>query len=125
MEEKGGKPLRVRLDFELKESVNRGKEAAGRLSEKDRAIHLRSVAEENGLTIKGTTIHLPDIQIEYETRDGNVERENLELLSRNYREDGIRGKAAAGFKLYARTRDTSRIRRAPPDTGLVREVPSV
>jgi hypothetical protein len=123
--EKGGKPLQVRLDFELKESINRGKEAAGRLSDEERAILVRAVAEENGLTIKGTTIHLPDIQVEYETREGKVERENLELLSQNYREDGIRGKAAAGFKIYARSGETNRIRRALQDTGLVREVLSV
>jgi hypothetical protein len=125
IQEKGGKPLRVRLDFELKESINRAKEAARHLSEKDRAMRLRAVAEENGLTITGTRIQLPDIQVEYETRDGNVERENLELLSQNYREDGIRGKAAAGFKIYARSGETDRIRRALADTGLVREVLSV
>jgi hypothetical protein len=71
------------------------------------------------------TIHLPDIQVEYETRDGEVERQNLELLSRNYREEGIRGKAAAGFKIYARSGDSNRIRRALHDTGVVREVLSV
>lgn len=123
--EKGGKPTRVRLDFELKESINRAKEAAGRLPEGERRRLILAVAEEHGLTIDGTTIHLPDIQVEYETLEGRVERENLELLSRNYREDGIRGKAAAGFKIYARNGDISRIRRALHDTGIVREVLSV
>ncbi len=125
IQEKGGKPLRVRLDFEIKESINREKEAAGHLPEEMRRRWLRAVAEEHGLTIDGTTIHLPDIQVEYETPEGRIERENLELLSRNYREEGIRGKAAAGFKIYARTQDTNRIRRALRDTGLVREVLSV
>ena len=125
IQEKGGKPVRVRLDFEIKESINREKEAAGHLPEEMRRRWLRAVAEEHGLTIDGTTIHLPDIQVEYEAPDGRVERENLELLSRNYREEGIRGKAAAGFKIYARTQDTNRIRRALHDTGLVREVLSV
>jgi len=125
IQEKGGKPLRVRLDFEIKESVNREKEAAGHLPEGMRRRWLRAVAEQHGLTIDDTTIHLPDIQVEYETLDGKVERENLELFSRNYREEGIRGKAAAGFKIYARTQDTNRIRRALHDTGLVREVLSV
>ncbi len=125
IQEKGGKPLRVRLDFEIKESINREKEAAEHLPEEMRRRRLRAVAEEHGLTMDGTTIHLPDIQVEYETPDGRVERENLELLSRNYREDGIRGKAAAGFKMYARTGDANRIRRALQDTGLVREVLSV
>jgi DNA-binding PadR family transcriptional regulator len=125
IQEKDGKPLRVRLDFELKEPVNRAKEAARRLSEEERTMLLKAVAEQHGLVIKGTAIHLPDIQVEYATREGKVERENLELLSRNYREDGIRGKAAAGFKIYARTGDMNRIRRAMQDTGLVREILSV
>src|SRR5467141_4598526 len=123
--EKGGKPTRVWLDFELKESINRAKEAARRMSEDKRRRLLTTVAEEHGLSIDDTTIHLPDIQVEYETRDGGVETQNLELLSRNYREDGIRGKAAAGFKIYARTGDSNRIRRALRDTGVIREVLSV
>ena len=123
--EKGGKPTRVRLDFELKESINRAKEAAGRMSEDERRRLLATVAQEQGLTLNDGTIHLPDIQVEYETREGGVERQNLELLSRNYREEGIRGKAAAGFKIYARTGDANRIRRALHDTGMVREVLSV
>src|ERR1700682_1062643 len=123
--EEGGKPTRVRLDFELKESINRAKEAAGHLSGDDRRRLLTAVAEETGLQIDDTTIHLPDIQVEYETRDGGVERQNLELLSRSYREDGIRSKAAAGFKIYARTGDTNRIRRALHNTGVIREVVAV
>jgi hypothetical protein len=125
IQEKGGKPLRVRLDFELKESINRAKVAAERLTREERAIRLEAIAEANGLTISGRTIHLPDIQVEYETIDGGVERENLELLSQNYREDGIRGKAEAGFKMYARNSESNRVRRALQDTGLVQEVLSV
>jgi hypothetical protein len=123
--EKGGKPTRVRLDFELKESINRAKEAAGHMSEDERRRLLATVAHEQGLTLDDGTIHLPDIQVEYETREGGIERQNLELLSRNYREQGIRGKAAAGFKIYARSGDSNRIRRALHDTGMVREVLSV
>ncbi len=123
--ERGGKPTRVRLDFELKESINRAKEAAGRMSEDERRRLLATVAQEQGLTLDDGTIHLPDIQVEYETREGGIERQNLELLSRNHREEGIRGKAAAGFKIYARSGDSNRIRRALHDTGLVREVLSV
>jgi hypothetical protein len=115
----------VRLDFELKESINRAKEAAGRLPEDERGRFLARAAEEQGLTIHGATIRLPDIQVEFEMPGGGIERQNLELLSRNYREGGIRGKAAAGFKIYARSGDTNRVRRALQDTGIVREVLSV
>jgi DNA-binding PadR family transcriptional regulator len=125
IQEKGAKPLRVRLDFELLELINRVIKASERLSHEERAIRLRAIAEENGLTLKGATIHLPDIQVEYETRDGNVERENLELISKNYGVDGIRGKAGAGFKMYARSGETNRVRRALADTGLVQEVLSL
>src|SRR6202049_1741624 len=83
--EQGGEPTRVRLDFELKESINRAKEAAGHMSEDERRRLLATVAQEQGLTLDDGTIHLPDIQVEYETRDGEVERQNLALLSRNYR----------------------------------------
>jgi hypothetical protein len=123
--QKGGKPLRVRLDFELKQEINRAKEAARKLSGEERATLLRAVAEENGLRVEGSSIHLPDIQLEYETRDGRIERENLELLSQNYREEGMRTKASAGFKIYARAGEATRIRRALNDSGLVREVLSV
>jgi hypothetical protein len=123
--EKGGKLTRVRLDFELKESINRAKEAAGHLSGEERKRLLTAVAEEHGLSIDDMAIHLPDIQVEYETREGGVERQNLELLSRNYREEGIRGKAAAGFKIYARSGDANRVRRALRDTGVIREVLSL
>jgi len=123
--QKGGRPTLVRLDFELKESINRAKEAVGHMSEHERRRLLATVAQEQGLTLDDGTIHLPDIQVEYETREGGIERQNLELLSRNYREEGIRGKAAAGFKIYARSGDSNRIRRALHDTGMVREVLSV
>jgi len=86
---------------------------------------LATVAEKQGLRIDGGTIHLPDVQIEYETRERAIEKQNLELLSRNYREADIRGKAAAGFKIYARSADANRVRRALHDTGMVREVLSV
>jgi len=122
---KGGKNIRVRLDFELKESINRAKEAGRHLPRDMRERYLAAVAEEHGLTVEGTSIHLPDVQVEYQTLDGRLERENLELVSRNYREQGIRGKAAAGFTLYARAGDTARIRRALSDTGVMREVFSV
>lgn len=125
IEEKGGTPLRVRLDFELKESINRAREAAGHLPEDRRNSWLEAMADEHGLTSDGKAIHLPDVQLEYQTQDGHIERENLELVSRNYREAGIRGKAAAGFTMYARSGDTGRVRRALRDTGLIREVLSL
>lgn len=56
---------------------------------------LAAVAQEQGLMVDGWTIRLPDIQVECQTRDGQLVRDNLELLSRNCRGAGIQGKAAA------------------------------
>ena len=121
----GGKPRKVRLDFELKAAVNRAKEAASRLPEEQRAKSLKAVAEQYGLTIKGTTIQVPDIQVEYETAEGDIARTNLELVSENYRGEAIRGKAESGFKVYARGGDSNRVRRALQDSGIVQEVLSI
>jgi hypothetical protein len=122
---KGGKPLRVRLDCELKEFINWAKQAARQLPGEIGKRWLEAVASEHGLTSKGKTIHLPDIQLEYQSADGRIERENLELVSCNYREQGIRAKAASGFTMYARTGDTSRVRRALRDSGALREVHAI
>jgi DNA-binding PadR family transcriptional regulator len=122
VENKGGKPLRIRLDFELQEFINRAKQAAKQLPDEIRKRWLEAVASEHGLTTKGGTIHLPDMQLEYQSSNGRIERENLELVSHNYREQGIRAKAASGFTMYARTGDTSRVRRALRDTGVLREI---
>jgi hypothetical protein len=122
IQEKGGRPLRIRLDSELKESINRAKEAAKAFPYEERRTLLGAALRRNGLTIRGTTIHLPDIQVEYETREGNIERENLELLSQHYGKEGIRSKAGAGFSMYARAAEAHRVRRALGDSGLVVEV---
>jgi hypothetical protein len=122
IQEQGGRPLRIRLDFELKESINRAREATKGFPDEERRILLAAAVRENGLTIEGTTIQLPDIQVEYETREGNIERENLELLSQHYGKEGIRGKAGAGFRMYARAAEAGRMRRALGDAAPVVEV---
>ena len=100
----------MRLDFELKGAVNRDREAAGKLPEAQRRAWLKAVAEQHGLSIKGGTIQLPDIQIEYETAEGTLAHANIELVSENYRGDAIRSKAGAGFKVYARVGDSNRVK---------------
>lgn len=125
IERQGGKPIKVRLDFELKGAVGRDREAAGKLPEAQRQAWLKAVSEQHGLSIKGGTIQLPDIQIEYETAEGTLAHANIELVSENYRGDAIRSKAGAGFKVYARVGDANRVKRALQDTGAVEEILSI
>jgi DNA-binding PadR family transcriptional regulator len=123
--ENGGKPLKVRLDFELKGIVQHEKQTTKGLSEQERRDRLEALAKDHGLTISGTTVHVPDIQMEYETREHELERANLELVSENYRSEGIRSKAQSGFALYARGGDTARVRRALQDTHTVERILSI
>jgi hypothetical protein len=125
IQRQGGKLTKVRLDFELKGAVNRDRAAAGRLPEAQKQAWLKAAAEQHGLTIKGGTIQLPDIQIEYETTDGTLAHANIELVSENYRGDAIRSKAGAGFKVYARAGDSNRVKRALQDSGAVEEILSI
>jgi hypothetical protein len=122
IQDMGGRPLRIRLDFELKESINRAREAAKVFPFEERTALLSAAVQRNGLTIQGATVRFPDIQVEYETREGNIERENLELLSQYYGKEGIRGKAGAGFRMYARAPQAHQVRRVLGDTALAVEV---
>jgi DNA-binding PadR family transcriptional regulator len=123
--ERGGKPVRVRLDFELKAAIQRERNALKNRPEIERREHLEAFAKEHGLTITETVIRVPDVQVEYETRDGELERTNLELISENYRSEGIRSKAESGFTIYARSGDTTRVRRALHDTHTVERILSI
>jgi hypothetical protein len=122
---KGGKSVRVRLDFELKESINRAKEAAGRLPEDERTKLLATVAEEQGLTffpvVPGEKFQVLSLGLAVPRFVFNLDIGKVDGPV----VDGIRGKAAAGFRIFARSGDASRVRRALHDTSMVREVLSV
>ena len=122
---RGGQPRKVRLDFELKAAVNRERNAASQLPNGRRANWLNAVAQQHGLTMRGSRIQVPDMQIEYETREGEIARANVELVSENYRGEAIRTKAESGFVVYARAGDTTRVRRALQDSGMVQEILSI
>jgi predicted transcriptional regulator len=122
---RGGKPVRVRLDFELKAAIQRERNAIKDLSEVEKAKHLQSFAAGQNLVVIGERVHVPDVQIEYETKEGQLDRTNLELVSENYRTEGIRSKADSGFALYARNGDTARVRRALQDTRTVERILSL
>jgi DNA-binding PadR family transcriptional regulator len=125
IQKEGGRLTKVRLDFELKGAVNRARDAAGKLPEGQRQAWLKAVTGQLGLSIKGGAIQLPDMQIEYETAEGTLAQANIELVTENYRGDAIRSKAAAGFKVYARVEDSSRVNRALENSGAVEEILSI
>lgn len=121
----GGKPVRVRLDEELKALVRSEKNRVKRFSREEQRRELETFARERNLPIYGRQIHVPDLQLEYETKEGELARTNLELVSENYWRERIRDKARSGFAIYARAGDMARVRRALPPTSTVGRIASL
>jgi hypothetical protein len=109
IERAGGRPLRVILDYEIKRNLNRDLALVG--PDQENETRKSAVAEKHGLHLVNGKIPVPDLRIEYETPDLEIRHEDLELATREYRPRAISEKAAAGFSLYSRPEDASRLRR--------------
>ena len=111
IEGRGAKVRRVVLDYELKKDIysrlGRNRDA-GAL---EHARRQKELAAEHHLPIVDGKIALPDLRIEYETPEGDLERVDLELATEHYHRGHMESKARAGFKLYGFV-STSRGRRA-------------
>lgn len=120
VEREGGKNLRVILDSELKRDLYRELAKAGR---KGSSSEVRAeVAERQGLTVVRGRIPVPDLRIEYETRDGEPAHLDLELATEHYRSQNLGQKARAGFSIYARPQDASNLRRVLDQQELTTEI---
>jgi hypothetical protein len=109
IERGGGRPVRVLLDFELKRNLNRDLALLG--PEKDNPNRKTEVAEKHHLKAVNGKIPVPDLRVEYETPELELRRVDLELATRDYRPRAMAEKASAGFSLYGRSEDASRLRR--------------
>jgi hypothetical protein len=109
IERGGGKPLRVLLDYELKRSLNRDLALLG--PAKNDPDRKREVAEKHDLQVVNGKIPMPDLRVEYETPELEFRHVDLELATREYRPRSLAAKVAAGFSLYSRSEDASRLRR--------------
>jgi hypothetical protein len=109
IERGGGRPARVLLDYELKRNLNRDLAQLG--PDKDNPDRKREVAEKHHLRVVNGKIAVPDLRVEYENPELELRHVDLELATRDYRPRAMAVKAAAGFSLYARPEDASRLRR--------------
>ena len=111
----GGERLRVRLDFELKAQVQKAIHAA-RKAEPQREIGdiKQQVAEQLELPYVNGGIQIPDARIEYDlARKGDQDvdqgsrsgHSDIEVLTAAYHPGHLRGKAQAGFRMYASASD--------------------
>jgi len=96
----GGSPKRVVLDFELKKQVNRQLAKIQAIPPANRERQRQEIAEAHGLKIVEGKIQFPDVRIEFESRDQEQCKVDLECVTGHYKARQIAAKTAAGFKLY-------------------------
>jgi hypothetical protein len=96
----GGRVKRVVLDFELKKNVNRQLAKIQTLSPADRERERQVIAEQHDLKIVKGKIQIPDLRMEYESREQEECRVDLECVTGHYKSRQIAAKKSAGFKLY-------------------------
>jgi hypothetical protein len=118
IEHKGGRIRRVVLDFEITRKVNRDLAKLGNEARPE-------IAARHGLQVVGNKIPIPDMQIEYETHDGDVTRVNLELVTEHYGGRQMAEKARAGFSLYTPRGEGDRLRRVLDQQQLTAETYSL
>jgi len=123
IEGQGGRNLRVVLDYELKKRLYRdlAKFGSGRKSGSAKL----AVAETHGLKVVRGKIPVPDVRIEYETRDGERARVDLELATGHYRLRNLVEKVLAGFSIYANADEASKLRRILDQRELTAEILSL
>jgi hypothetical protein len=121
----GGTKLRVVLDFELKRNLYRDLATLKDLPPEQQQEERERIAQSHGLTVVDGKIPLPDLRIEYETRDHQQARVDLELATQDYRERGLAEKSKAGFTIYAPGNEADRLRAALRDPELTKEILSL
>jgi hypothetical protein len=125
IEKDGGTNLRVVLDYELKRDLYRELAKLKSLPQSEQEARREQIAQEHGLKVVDGKIPLPDLRIEYETRDHEQSRVDLELATRDYRGHHLAEKGKAGFSIYAPADDASRVRAAAQDPHLISEILSL
>lgn len=111
IERKGGRVLRVALDYELKEKLYRKLGEAQARDDKRLDLQKQVFARELQLPVVQGKVVLPDMRIEYETQDADRNRVDVELATSHYHGNHLAAKAQAGFQIYARSQDASGLRR--------------
>jgi hypothetical protein len=120
IERGGGRPVRVLLDYELKRNLNHDLALLG--PEKDDLDRKGEVAEKHYLKLVDGKIPVPDLRVEYETSELELRHVDLELATRDYRPRAMAAKSAAGFSMYARPEDASRLRRVLDEREITAEI---
>jgi hypothetical protein len=98
IEASGGRVTRIVMDFEIKKRLMSELNRRGE-DPRDSARKL-TISERHGIALHGGRFVIPDVRVEYETRDQEHEKVDLELATGNYKSSQIAAKSAAGLKIY-------------------------
>jgi DNA-binding MarR family transcriptional regulator len=125
IERRGGRILRVQLDYELKEKLYRKLGEAQAKGERDTQRIKESFARQMHLPVVRNKVSLPDLRIEYANQAMEIARMDLELATGHYHAGHLAEKARAGFQIYARAQDAAGLRRVRDDHEIMTSILSL
>ncbi|MDQ2946958.1 MAG: hypothetical protein M3Y27_13615 [Acidobacteriota bacterium] len=106
IERGGGTVTNVVLDYQIKQRLFPERERARRtMTPEQFKNYLPDLAEAHGLKMICDTMPIPDLRIEYSAANGEQEKVDLELATKNYHCSHLKDHAEAGFKTYAIAED--------------------
>jgi hypothetical protein len=112
IEGRGGKVVRVKLDYEIKRDLYADLSRVWQDKSKCPEAVKEAVARRHGLKVINKEIQIPDMRLEYvNDPDMDIQRRDVELATEHYRPSGLAAKARAGFQIYARRGEADRVRR--------------
>jgi len=112
IETRGGRVIRVQLDYELKDELYSRLARASQDKNRNPRTLREEVANSYHLKVISGKVPIPDLRIEYvRENDNEIQRRDLELATDHYRPRGLSEKARAGFQIYAKRGETDRLRR--------------
>ena len=125
IERKGGKVLRVQLDYELKEKLYRKLGKAKAQGEGQMQHSKEAFAHQLQLPVVHGKVSFPDVRVEYATEEMEIARVDLELATAHYHAGHLAEKARAGFQIYARSEDAAGLRRVRDDREIMTAILSM
>jgi hypothetical protein len=125
IERKGGKVLRVLLDYELKEKLYRKLGQAQAQGEVQTQRSKESFAHQVQIPVVHGKVSFPDLRVEYATQEMEIARLDLELATGHYHAGHLAEKARAGFQIYARSEDAAGLRRVRDDREIMTAILSL
>jgi hypothetical protein len=125
IERKGGKVLRVHLDYELKENLYRKLGRAQAQGNRQPQRSKVTFAHELHLPVVNGKVSFPDLRIEHATQEMEIARVDLELATGHYHAGHLAEKARAGFQIYARSEDAAGLRRVRDDREIMTAILSL